>query len=199
MKDVGSRAIEMKVVMVGDIGVGKTSVAARFIRNQFKENGQSTIGASYMWKECLVKDQKLKFAVWDTAGQEQYHSLVPMYFRSAAAVVLVFDVTNPKTLESAITWEEQIRTNAPANVIVALVGNKCDLSERAVSEEDIENVKEKSKADLAFECSAKVCYELNISSSIKKMKNNKTTTDISGNLRNIRSNCSSPSRKERFI
>eukprot|EP01059_Diplonema_ambulator_P006390 TRINITY_DN16109_c0_g9_i1.p1 TRINITY_DN16109_c0_g9~~TRINITY_DN16109_c0_g9_i1.p1 ORF type:complete len:208 (+),score=48.56 TRINITY_DN16109_c0_g9_i1:122-745(+) len=151
------RAVEMKVVMVGDIAVGKTSVAARFIRNQYNEDNPSTIGASYMWKECLVKDQKMKFSVWDTAGQEQYHSLVPMYFRSAAAVVLVYDLSNDGSLEAARKWQRQIKENAPPDVIVALAGNKVDLpkSEIVVTDEKIDEIVEVVKADFSVKCSAK--------------------------------------------
>ncbi|KAJ9444400.1 Ras-related protein RABF2a [Diplonema papillatum] len=152
------RSLEMKIVLVGDIGVGKSSVASRFIKNHYDENNSSTIGASYMWKECVIEDRKVKFSVWDTAGQEQYHSLVPMYFRQAAVVILVYDITSPKSFEQTKSWEEQIRANAPANVIVALVGNKIDLpaDERKVSADEAEDMMRCLGADAQYECSAKL-------------------------------------------
>ena len=151
--------IEMKIVMVGDIGAGKTCLTTQFIRNQYSETTQPTIGASYMWKECLVAGQKVKFSVWDTAGQEQYHSLVPIYFRSAAAVVLLYDVTSAQSLAGTKNWESQIRSNAPQEAITALVGNKVDLEDkREVAFEEAQAVKQAYGADLLFECSAKVCH-----------------------------------------
>ena len=150
--------VEMKIVMVGDIDVGKTSIIARFIRNQYNQSTQPTIGASYMWKECVLNGEKVKYAVWDTAGQEQYHSLVPVYFRSAAAVVLTYDLTSEKSLEATKHWEVQIRQNAPADAIIAIVGNKSDLTEqREVTKEAADEVKNAFEADILTECSAKVC------------------------------------------
>eukprot|EP00754_Rhynchopus_humris_P015058 Rhum_TRINITY_DN14424_c28_g1::Rhum_TRINITY_DN14424_c28_g1_i1::g.89225::m.89225/K07891/RAB22; Ras-related protein Rab-22 len=151
-----AEGVEMKIVMVGDIDVGKTSIIARFIRNQYNQSTQPTIGASYMWKECVLNGEKVKYAVWDTAGQEQYHSLVPVYFRSAAAVVLTYDLTSEKSLEATKHWEVQIRQNAPADAIIAIVGNKSDLTEqREVTKEAADEVKNAFEADILTECSAK--------------------------------------------
>eukprot|EP01063_Lacrimia_lanifica_P036717 TRINITY_DN7366_c0_g1_i1.p1 TRINITY_DN7366_c0_g1~~TRINITY_DN7366_c0_g1_i1.p1 ORF type:complete len:208 (+),score=75.67 TRINITY_DN7366_c0_g1_i1:528-1151(+) len=147
--------VDMKIVMVGDIGVGKTCVAARFIRNQFTSSG-TTIGASYMCKEFAVNDTNVKFSLWDTAGQEQYHSLVPVYFRSAAAVVLMYDITSADSLGRIEMWEEKVREAAPADVIIAVVGNKSDLGDkREVSLERAEAMQKQLGAQLLREVSAK--------------------------------------------
>eukprot|EP01012_Entosiphon_sulcatum_P010827 TRINITY_DN1644_c0_g1_i2.p3 TRINITY_DN1644_c0_g1~~TRINITY_DN1644_c0_g1_i2.p3 ORF type:complete len:221 (-),score=64.50 TRINITY_DN1644_c0_g1_i2:328-990(-) len=129
---------EMKVVLVGAVAVGKTSIASRFINNQFHENLQTTIGASYMAKDVVLDGQRLKYSVWDTAGQEVYHALVPMYFRDAAAVILVYDITKKKSFAEAQDWLTEVKQNAPASAMVALVGNKCDLPDRAVPREQAE-------------------------------------------------------------
>lgn len=123
----GGGAMEMKVVLVGAVGVGKTSTVTRFTKNTFMEYCEATIGASYMAKDLEVDGQRVRFSIWDTAGQEQYHSLVPMYFRQAAAVILVYDITKKPTFQEAKEWVQEIRKNAPADVLIALAGNKCDL------------------------------------------------------------------------
>lgn len=84
---------EFKVALVGDTSVGKTCLAVRFVSNIFSIAQASTSGASFMRKTVQLEDKTIKFQIWDTAGQEKFRSLAPMYYRSAAAVVVVFDVT----------------------------------------------------------------------------------------------------------
>eukprot|EP01006_Ploeotia_vitrea_P024049 TRINITY_DN56764_c0_g1_i1.p1 TRINITY_DN56764_c0_g1~~TRINITY_DN56764_c0_g1_i1.p1 ORF type:complete len:256 (+),score=11.26 TRINITY_DN56764_c0_g1_i1:84-770(+) len=127
---------EMKVVLVGAIAVGKTSTVHRFTKNTFHDYLDTTIGSSYMSKEVEIDGQRIKFSVWDTAGQEQYHSLVPMYFRQAAAVLLVFDITKKHSFEEAQEWVHEIKKSAPEDVIIALAGNKCDLEEEREVQQD---------------------------------------------------------------
>eukprot|EP01060_Flectonema_neradi_P004235 TRINITY_DN12765_c0_g1_i1.p1 TRINITY_DN12765_c0_g1~~TRINITY_DN12765_c0_g1_i1.p1 ORF type:complete len:198 (+),score=23.79 TRINITY_DN12765_c0_g1_i1:78-671(+) len=122
-------AQDLKVVMVGDISVGKTSIVTRFTSNKFSENVSQTIGASCLFRELDVEGTPVKFSVWDTAGQEIYHSMVPVYFRQAAGVILTYDVSNKSTLQAVHKWIEQIKGHAPPEVVVALVGNKSDLLE----------------------------------------------------------------------
>lgn len=89
---------DVKVCLLGDSGVGKTSIVLRFVTNTFRENPGSTIGASFMTKTLVVgeneNDKKtFRFQIWDTAGQEKYRALAPMYFRGAAAAIVVYDIT----------------------------------------------------------------------------------------------------------
>jgi Ras-related protein Rab-22 len=84
---------EVKVVLLGDTGVGKSSLVLRFVTNNFKPYSESTIGASFMSKMIMVQGKPIKFQIWDTAGQEKYHSLAPMYYRGAAAAIIVYDIT----------------------------------------------------------------------------------------------------------
>ena len=127
ISQIANNECEFKVVMVGTIGVGKTSVSCRYAKDTFREFVNTTIGASYMWKKEVVDGHELKFSVWDTAGQEQFHALVPMYFREADAVILVVDVTRTTCLEEATMWLEKIRASAPPHTVVFLALNKCDL------------------------------------------------------------------------
>lgn len=129
MAHADNSKVELKVVLVGSVGTGKTSTVLRFVKNQYKEAVESTIGASYMYKICQIEGREVKFSVWDTAGQEQYHALVPLYFRNAAAVIVVYDITRQKTLEDARQWVKELRNQAPEDVIIAVAGNKADLAD----------------------------------------------------------------------
>ena len=75
-------------------GVGKSSLVLRFVRGQFFEYQESTIGAAFLTQTVALNETTVKFEIWDTAGQERYHSLAPMYYRGAAAAIVVYDITN---------------------------------------------------------------------------------------------------------
>ena len=87
--------MHVKVVLLGDSGVGKSSIVLRFVADNFKADADATIGASYMGKMMQYYDKSIKFNIWDTAGQERYHTLAKMYYRDANAAIMVYDVTNP--------------------------------------------------------------------------------------------------------
>ena len=91
---MSTKAREVKVVLLGDSGVGKSSLVLRFVVNDFKPYSEATIGASFFSKLIIANNIPMKFQIWDTAGQEKYHSLAPMYYRGAAAAILVYDITN---------------------------------------------------------------------------------------------------------
>ncbi|KAI7843613.1 hypothetical protein COHA_002853 [Chlorella ohadii] len=129
--------VQSKLVLLGEMGSGKTSLVQRFVRGQYFENQESTIGASFFTK--TLPEKHVKFEIWDTAGQERYHSLAPMYYRGAAAAIVVFDITHPASFERAKKWVWELRQNvANPGLIIALVGNKVDLADesRAVPEAD---------------------------------------------------------------
>ncbi|KAG5516142.1 hypothetical protein RHGRI_037001 [Rhododendron griersonianum] len=81
-------------VLLGDMGAGKTSLVLRFVKGQFYEFQESTIGAAFFTQVLSLNEGTIKFDIWDTAGQERYHSLAPMYYRGAAAAVVVYDITS---------------------------------------------------------------------------------------------------------
>ncbi|KAH8092278.1 GTPase [Aureococcus anophagefferens] len=110
-----TRTRECKVVLLGDTGVGKSSLAQRYVTNTFKPYSESTIGASFMSKMILVDGAPCKCQIWDTAGQEKYHSLAPMYYRGAAAAILVFDITKPASLDKLKAWADLADRRVPAD------------------------------------------------------------------------------------
>lgn len=87
-----ARAVRIQVLL-GDMGAGKSSLVLRFVKGQFFDYQESTIGAAFLTQTVSVNDVTVKFEIWDTAGQERYHSLAPMYYRGAAAAIIVFDIT----------------------------------------------------------------------------------------------------------
>ncbi|KAJ6862953.1 ras-related protein RHN1-like isoform X1 [Populus alba x Populus x berolinensis] len=94
MARTGSNNIQAKLVLLGDMGTGKTSLVLRFVKGQFLEFQESTIGAAFFTQVLSLNEATIKFDIWDTAGQERYHSLAPMYYRGAAAAVVVYDITS---------------------------------------------------------------------------------------------------------
>eukprot|EP00299_Pterocystis_sp_00344_P016764 c840_g1_i1.p1 GENE.c840_g1_i1~~c840_g1_i1.p1 ORF type:complete len:199 (-),score=28.50 c840_g1_i1:60-629(-) len=121
---------EVKVVLLGDAGVGKTSLVLRFVSNHFKEYSESTIGASFMSKTIVVNDTAFKFQIWDTAGQEKYHSLAPMYYRGSAAAVIVYDITRKESFQTLKNWVKELQTLGPEHIVIALAGNKLDMEDK---------------------------------------------------------------------
>ena len=94
MAAAAGRVFQFKLVLLGDSAVGKSSLVLRFVRGQFFEYQESTIGAAFLTQTVALNDTTVKFEIWDTAGQERYHSLAPMYYRGAAAAIVVYDITN---------------------------------------------------------------------------------------------------------
>ena len=131
----------VRVVLVGDSAVGKTSIARRLADDIFKEDESSTIGANYFTKNYKFDGQTVELQVWDTAGQEVYQSLTPMYYRGSIAAVFVFDTTSLISFQNiGNKWLEQLHTAAGDETILFLVENKVDLSEAScVKRSDIEN------------------------------------------------------------
>merc|ERR1712188_77362 len=126
----GSKVVQFKLVLLGDSAVGKSSLVLRFVRGQFFEYQESTIGAAFLTQNVSLNDYTVKFEIWDTAGQERYHSLAPMYYRGAAAAVVVYDITNADSFARAKSWVKELQRQGSPNIVIALAGNKCDLASK---------------------------------------------------------------------
>jgi small GTP-binding protein len=126
-----------KVVLVGESGVGKTSIITQFIDQTFQEDQQSTTGGTFSTKSVKCGNNKtLKFEIWDTAGQERYRSLTKMFYKDANAAVLVYDITRKDSFEQLKSyWAEQIK-ECPENIIVVIAANKNDLIQKEEVDEE---------------------------------------------------------------
>ncbi|XP_065186968.1 ras-related protein Rab-22A-like [Sycon ciliatum] len=141
---------EIKLCLLGDAGVGKSSLVLRFVSDTFNTNSESTIGASFMSKVLEVNDQAYKYQIWDTAGQEKYRGLAPMYYRGAAAAIVVYDITSKESFQKLQDWMRELQHLGPPEIVLAIAGNKCDLSEkREVAFEDAKNYAEQMNAIFA--------------------------------------------------
>ncbi|KAG0266593.1 hypothetical protein BG011_001782 [Mortierella polycephala] len=121
------KPVQVKLVLLGEAAVGKSSLVLRFVNDEFQENKEPTIGAAFLTQKCRLEDKVIKFEIWDTAGQERFHSLAPMYYRNAQAAVVVYDVTKASSLEKAKSWVKELQRQANPNIVIALTGNKVDL------------------------------------------------------------------------
>ncbi|KAL3377628.1 hypothetical protein AABB24_003829 [Solanum stoloniferum] len=130
MASIGHTNLNAKLVLLGDMGAGKSSLVIRFIKGQFLEFQESTIGAAFFSSTLAVNNATVKFEIWDTAGQERYHSLAPMYYRGAAAAIIVYDITSSDSFAKAKKWVQELQKQGNSNMIMALAGNKADLEDR---------------------------------------------------------------------
>ncbi|KAK3085510.1 hypothetical protein FSP39_004418, partial [Pinctada imbricata] len=110
-------------------GVGKSSIVLRFVNDTFKPSLESTIGASFMTKRIEVDGLHYIFQIWDTAGQEKYRALAPMYYRGASAAIIVYDVTREATFRTVKEWIRELKKNSTTDMVIAIAGNKCDLTD----------------------------------------------------------------------
>ena len=121
--------VQHKLVLLGDAGVGKSSLLSRFIDNEFSVEKPATLGAAFSSKEISLDCHCVKLNIWDTAGQERYRGLAKMYYRDASAAVLVFDLTQPKSFQSFPMWLQELHDNGPKNLALTVAANKSDLEE----------------------------------------------------------------------
>lgn len=157
----GQQMNQFKLVLLGETAVGKSSLVLRFVKGQFQEYQESTIGAAFLTQTvCLDDGTRVKFEIWDTAGQERYHSLAPMYYRGAQAAIVVYDITSQASFLRAKSWVKELQKQAENVSVIALAGNKADLAaRREVQTEEVEAYAQEEKL-LFMETSAKTAYNV---------------------------------------
>jgi small GTP-binding protein len=129
-------ALRWRVVLVGDMSVGKTSLLTQLVDHHFDFHQEATVGANYQIYVTEIESQKIELQVWDTAGQERYRSLGPIYYRNALGAVVVYDVTFRASFASVPQWIEAFQNIAGVGATIAIVGNKCDKAQREVTTTD---------------------------------------------------------------
>ncbi len=128
----------IKIVLLGETSVGKTSIISRFASNSFNPNTLSSLSAQFVSKTVEIDGKSLKLDLWDTAGQEKYRALAKIFYKDARVIIFVYDITNEKTFEEIKNyWYNETKENVEEDVIYCVVGNKNDLyEEEKVSEKE---------------------------------------------------------------
>lgn len=126
---MGSRSpgVSFKLVLLGDGRVGKTSLVLRYVNNIFSDKQEATVQASYLTKRLVVEGVPITLSIWDTAGQEKFHALGPIYYRDADAALLVYDITDSDTFVRVTKWVKELKQMASKDIVMAIAANKSDL------------------------------------------------------------------------
>ena len=131
----------VKILMIGDSGVGKTCILQRFENGEFKMNHLPTIAIDFSIKTVEISNKRIKMQIWDTAGQERYNTLTAGFFKNTHAVLICFSLIDRTSFESVNRWMQQIQSLAPKDVLIVLIGNKADLTDEIkVSEEETQKL-----------------------------------------------------------
>jgi small GTP-binding protein len=139
--ETDSKTKPFKVVLLGDSGVGKSSLVSRLCAETFNPDSEPTVGAAYFDTIRLIGEREIALQIWDTAGQEQYRSVAPLYYRKAAAAIVVWDMSRTESLRKAKFWIEEIQTKGEEGTMIVLVGNKSDVMESgSVREKEVESL-----------------------------------------------------------
>ena len=147
---------KLKVVVAGDAAVGKTCLISRMLRDIFDEDTQSSISIAINPVTAIVEGQEFKYSLWDTAGQEKYRTLSPIYFREAIIGIIVYDITSKISFEKVEDWYSAMISYLLPGYEVILIGNKSDLeNDRQVSLQMGSQLSEKLKTTNFLEVSAK--------------------------------------------
>ena len=120
---MSSKKKPYKLVLLGDTAVGKSCIAVRFVRDEFSEFQEPTIGAAFLTSNINYNNINYRFEIWDTAGQERYRSLAPMYYRGSSAAIIVYDITQKDSFYGAKSWINEVKKRA-SHCKIILVGNK---------------------------------------------------------------------------
>ena len=141
---MSNKAIEIKMILLGESGVGKTSIIKRIVNEDFNETEESSLAITYLLKEIVKNDKKIKLNIWDTIGQEQYRSIAKLFLNETKIVILVYSITSKKTFQELDYWYNLCIENLGNDLIFGVIGNKIDLFiEEKVSEEDGKEFAEK--------------------------------------------------------
>ena len=177
---------KLKIIVVGDSGVGKTNLINRFASDKFDINSKATIGVEFVYKTLKINKEVIKVEVWDTAGQERYRAITSSYYKGAKGAIIVYDITNEDSFNNVESWMNEVTKKGKTDMQFLLVGNKKDLiNDRKVTEQKgIDKAKElnmnlfeasaleKTNVNEAFNYLVKEIY-LNI----RKEKNINTNND----------------------
>lgn len=180
------RPKSQKIVLIGDSNVGKTSIIDQFIENKFGETKPS-IGALHKLKNITnTNGEEVQLDIWDTAGQEKFKSIVPMYYKGSKGIIIVYDITSKDSFEGAKKWIQDIESNNNSACLI-LVGNKTDLAENREVTSDQASAYAANKNIIYLECSAKTNDNItkifkNVADKMNKTSENVNTSKLTINV-----------------
>ena len=129
--------IKIKIMLLGESQIGKTSFIQRYVKNNFNLSYITTVGIDFQLKQIKMNNKSIKLQIWDTAGQEKYRSLTKFFYKDAAIAVLVYDITRRDSFDEVKKyWYEQLKTCGEKNLVIGLAGNKCDMFDKEAVTED---------------------------------------------------------------
>ena len=179
--DEDSYEIMVKVVLVGDSGVGKTNIMSKYLKNQFREDSKATVGVEFGSKQFTVENHQIKAQIWDTAGQERYKAITSAYYKGAKGAFVVYDITRKNTFETVNKWVSDISAAADKKITLILIGNKNDLEDQRQVTKEMGEEKAKELGLAFMETSA--CSGENLDKAFQLMINEiykKSKEDIMG-------------------
>ncbi|KAM3138920.1 hypothetical protein pb186bvf_008933 [Paramecium bursaria] len=153
---------QVKILMLGEGGVGKSSLLFQYVDGKFSENIQATLGVEFKQKVETIDNKKVTIQVWDTAGQEKFKTITPIYYKRVDGVCLVFSVVDRPSFQQVQSWIHNLNENSTSekSLCKVLIGNKCDMPNRTISEE--EGIALGQQLGLKYyECSAKTGKNVN--------------------------------------
>ena len=153
--DLENEEEQIKIILLGNTGVGKTAIITQFDQNTYNNKLISTYAPNFIKKELKIKNQIVKVHVWDTAGQEKFNSVSKLFVKNAKIIILVYDITDKRSFEGLDYWHNFIKHDLVQDVVIGLAGNKVDLLnedgfEEQVSQEEAEKFAEKLGAEFSL-------------------------------------------------
>jgi small GTP-binding protein len=126
----------IKILILGNSSVGKSSIVVRYTENKFYTTYLATIGVDFVKKVLNINDQEIILQIWDSAGQEKYNAITKQYYNRTDGILVVFDLSSRTTFNGVMNWLEEIELSNASGMPIVILGNKCDLEEKEVSKEE---------------------------------------------------------------
>ena len=167
--------------------MGKSNILYKYTNDKFNPNHEITIGCEFMAKNISIKNRNIRIQIWDTAGQEAFRSITRTYYKSSTCAFIVYDISDKKTFDNVITWLNECKDMCYKDILICLIGNKCDLEgKRAVSYDEGKNFADENNL-LFFETSAKdgtnihECFNESVTILVDKIESGQLKLDTANN------------------